>query len=260
EGALSYKRCLRFVVGKVYNRDLWTNKPFVVWCLAMAVGRFGYMEPHFHLVNHVRSLLPDVPASILVTIMAGTSGVSKLVFGLVSDLLRNYRIFLQQGALFAYGVILLFLPLCSNFVGFVVMAVCLGLSDALIMVLFGPNVVDLVGPGRTSQAFGFMSLLSIPGFLSAPAITGRLHDHLHDYDAGFYLAGAVSVIASAILLGVRRPKRELQPRSPESHPKEATGDCEVGSSEQRPSRPVTNDNENPSTYNSHGVILQCTKL
>ena len=124
-------------------------------------------------MNHVSSLLPDHNAHILVTIMAATAGVSKLVFGLVSDCLRNYRIFLQQGALLAHGVVLMLLPLCGEYSGFLAMAVSLGLSDAMIMVLYGPNVVDLVGAERASQAFGFMSLLSIPGFLSAPAITGQ---------------------------------------------------------------------------------------
>ncbi|XP_070203045.1 monocarboxylate transporter 10-like [Littorina saxatilis] len=204
-GEKSYKRWLRFLASKVYDPELWRNKPFIVWCVAIAVCRFGYMEPNFHLVNHVSSLLPGHNASILVTIMAGTSGVSKLIFGLLSDFLRNYRVALQQLGLLVYGAILLLLPLCSNFPGFLVIAVCFGLSDALIMVLYGPNVIDLVGPARASQAFGFMSLLSIPGFLSAPAITGRMHDELHHYDAGFYLAGAVSVLAAIIMLFVTNP-------------------------------------------------------
>ena len=119
--------------------------------------------------------MPDRNAHILVTIMAATAGLSKLVFGLVSDCLRNYRIFLQQGALLAHGAVLVLLPSCGVYWGFLVIAVSLGLSDAMIMVLYGPNVVDLVGAGRASQAFGFMSLVSIPGFLSAPAITGQVH-------------------------------------------------------------------------------------
>lgn len=123
-------------------------------------------------VNHVAHILPGTHASILITVMAAVSGVCKLAVGKLSDLLRQYRIYLQQGALFVYGVIVICIPFSHTFPGFIVIAVGLGIADAVIMVLFGPNAIELVGAGNASQAIGFSSLLSIPTFLSAPAITG----------------------------------------------------------------------------------------
>ncbi|XP_046375364.2 monocarboxylate transporter 10-like [Haliotis rufescens] len=205
------KRCFSFMSWKVLNGRVWKNRQFVTWCVVLSVSRFGYLEPYFHMVNHVAHILPGTHASILITVMAAVSGVCKLAVGKLSDLLRQYRIYLQQGALFVYGVIVICIPFSHTFPGFIVIAVGLGIADAVIMVLFGPNAIELVGAGNASQAIGFSSLLSIPTFLSAPVITGAMHDQLNSYNPGFYMTGAITLVASVFMFLVKSPfQRQLR--------------------------------------------------
>lgn len=50
------------------RQDIWRDKLYVIWAIAIPVALFGYFVPYVHLVEHVKTILPhNTHAELLVT-------------------------------------------------------------------------------------------------------------------------------------------------------------------------------------------------
>merc|ERR1712223_2240739 len=94
------KDCLHQII----NVDNWKNMKYVIWALAIPSALFGYFVPYVHIVQHVKEVLPDKNGGILVTCIAATSGVGRLIFGKIADLPKVNRILLQQISFVSIGL------------------------------------------------------------------------------------------------------------------------------------------------------------
>ena len=71
--------------------------------MAIKKGGFGSNIYTFFQVQHVKEVLPDKNGGILVTCIAATSGVGRLIFGKIADLPKVNRILLQQISFVSIG-------------------------------------------------------------------------------------------------------------------------------------------------------------
>ena len=82
-------------------------------------------------VEHVNKVLPDENGGILVTCIAATSGIGRMIFGKVADLPNINRILLQQISFVSIGLCTMLLTAAPFFTGFewasmIISALCLG--------------------------------------------------------------------------------------------------------------------------------------
>lgn len=154
---------------KVFNTDIWKNKLYVLWSLAIPVALFGYFVPYVHLVEHVRLVLPDVNGAILVTTIGASSGIGRLIFGNIADAPGVNRIFLQQIAFLSIGFLTLLLTITTNFYCLLAICVGLGIFDGCFIAVLGPIAFDLVGKAGAPQAIGFLlAFCSVPLTVGPP--------------------------------------------------------------------------------------------
>ena len=130
-------------------------------------------------MEHVKQVLPDREnqGGILVTCIAATSGLGRLMFGKVADLPNVNRILLQQISFVSIGICTMLLAGAAKFTGFewesmIMIALLMGLFDGCFITMLGPIAYDICGPSGASQAVGFLlGLCSIP-LTVGPLIAG----------------------------------------------------------------------------------------
>ncbi|XP_045612862.1 monocarboxylate transporter 10 isoform X2 [Procambarus clarkii] len=193
---------------RIINFDIWKNKRYVIWTLAIPSALFGYFVPYVHLVKYVKYVLgDDVNSQLLVQCMGITSGLGRIFFGLIADRPWVNRIILQQISFFCIGTLTMLLTASNAMPFFIVIALGMGLFDGCFISLLGPIAFDIVGPVGASQAIGcLLAMCSIP-LTCGPAIAGALYDHLHSYLIPFLCAGIPPIIGAMVLFAVSCAKQ-----------------------------------------------------
>ncbi|KAG0715458.1 Monocarboxylate transporter 10 [Chionoecetes opilio] len=215
-------RCRSFW-SRIINFDIWQNKRYVIWSLAIPSALFGYFVPYIHLVAYVKQVLgKDVNSQLLVQCLGVTSLVGRLAFGLVADRPWVNRILLQQISFFCIGLFTMLLTACNHMAFFIVIVLIMGLFDGCFISLLGPIAFDIVGPAGASQAIGcLLAICSIP-LTFGPAIAGALYDHLGSYMVPFLCAGVPPIVGAFFLFTISFTKKlpEGVPGSPVREPLE----------------------------------------
>jgi len=97
------------------NFEIWKNKKYVIWAIAIPTALFGYFVPYVHMVKLTFSKInyrkiylcypqvkfvsinfPEADGKILVMCIGVTSGVGRIIFGKIADMPNVDRILLQQ--------------------------------------------------------------------------------------------------------------------------------------------------------------------
>jgi len=141
---------------QIINLDNWKNKKYVIWSLAIPSALFGYFVPYVHIVQHVKDTMPGKNGRLLVTCIAVTSGIGRLIFGKIADLPRVNRIFLQQISFVSIGICTMLLTAAPYFTGFefesmIMFSLIMGLFDGCFITMLGPIAYDICGPAGASQ-------------------------------------------------------------------------------------------------------------
>ena len=161
-------------ISQIINVHNWRNKKYVIWSLAIPSALFGYFVPYVHIVAHVKDVLPSENGGTLVTCIAITSMIGRLIFGKVADHPRVNRVLLQQISFVSIGVCTMLLTAAPYFQGFqfqalILFSLIMGLFDGCFITMLGPIAYDICGPAGASQAIGFLlGLCSIPLTLGPP--------------------------------------------------------------------------------------------
>ena len=172
-------KCYSFWSEIVYF-DNWKNRKYVIWALAVPSALFGYFVPYFHLVAYVQSIkdvIGEHSGEVLVTCIAATSGIGRIIFGKVADHSRVNPIFLQQISFMAIGICTMLLTLApflsvASYPSMVILSLILGLFDGCFITMFGPIAYSICGPTGASQGIGFiLGMCGIP-LTTGPPIAG----------------------------------------------------------------------------------------
>ena len=220
---------------KIFNTEIWKNKLYVVWSLAIPVALFGYFVPYVHLVEHVRLILPEVNGAILVTTIGASSGIGRLIFGNIADAPGVNRIFLQQIAFVSIGILTLLLTVTSNLYSLLAICVGLGIFDGCFIAVLGPIAFDLVGKDGAPQAIGFLlAFCSIPLTIGPPVAgmycimilselpkfgfnenillsnsSGKIFDAFKSYKYAFLIAGLPPFIGALMMWPIFSRQRSM---------------------------------------------------
>ena len=146
----------------------------MIWAIAAPIALLGYFVPYVHIVAYVEDILPNENGETLLTCIAITAGIGKLIFGWVADRPKVNPICLQQFSFVFIGgctMLLTTAPCFGNYsyTSLIVFSLVMGLFDGCFSTMLGPIAVHICGPVGASQGIGF-----VLGLCSAPLMIGPL--------------------------------------------------------------------------------------
>ncbi|XP_001993732.2 monocarboxylate transporter 10 [Drosophila grimshawi] len=187
----------------IVNVDIWKRKRYVIWALCVPLALFGYFVPYVHMMKFVESAFPGNDVNLPVMCIGITSGVGRLIFGVIADMPGVNRMYLQQLSLVCIGLVTLLLPLTSSYVVLVTFALVMGLFDGCFISLLGPIAYEICGPSGATQAIGFLlGLCSLP-LTIGPPVAGYIFDSTGSYTLPLILAGLPPLVGSSLLFLMR---------------------------------------------------------
>ncbi|KAK6299212.1 hypothetical protein J4Q44_G00307220 [Coregonus suidteri] len=203
-------------VRKAFNLKVFHIVTYRVWAFGVATAVLGYFVPYIHLMNFVKEQFKETQKEwILLVCIGASSGVGRLLFGKVGDLIPGAKkIWMQSVSFMVLGLMSMMIPQCTVFEGLIVVCVFLGLCDGCFITIMAPIAFELVGPMQASQAIGYLlGLMALP-MTAGPPIAGLLRDYCGDYNMAFYLAGCPPIVGGMVLFFVplihRRQQRKFE--------------------------------------------------
>uniref|UniRef100_A0A3B5KQN1 Uncharacterized protein n=1 Tax=Xiphophorus couchianus TaxID=32473 RepID=A0A3B5KQN1_9TELE len=221
--ALTFKPLLPTAQASYFNLRVFHIVTYRVWAFGVATAVLGYFVPYIHLINFVKEKFKENKKEwVLLVCIGASSGVGRLAFGKIGDLIPVIINFLFQVASFmALGLMSMMIPQCAVFEALVVVCVFLGLCDGCFLTMMAPIAFELVGPMQASQAIGYLlGLMSLP-MTAGPPIAGLLHGYFGNYTVAFSLAGVPPMIGGVVLFFVPLIHRRIQ-RNQESSEEKLT--------------------------------------
>lgn len=140
----------------IINVEIWKRKRFVIWALCVPLALFGYFVPYVHMMQFVKTTFPGEDVNLPVMCIGITSGIGRLIFGVIADMPGVNRMYLQQLSLVSIGLVTLLLPLTNSYVILVSFTLVMGLFDGCFISLLGPIAYEICGPSGATQAIGFL--------------------------------------------------------------------------------------------------------
>uniref|UniRef100_A0A8C2WTE0 Solute carrier family 16 member 2 n=1 Tax=Cyclopterus lumpus TaxID=8103 RepID=A0A8C2WTE0_CYCLU len=195
-------------VRKYFNLRVFHILTYRLWAFGVATAVLGYFVPYVHLVRTIMGMLKEW---VLLVCIGASSGVGRLAFGKIGDLITGVqKIYMQVVSFMALGLMSMMIPQCLVFEWLVVVCVFLGLCDGCFLTMMAPIAFELVGPMQASQAIGYLlGLMSLP-MTAGPPIAGLLHDYFGNYTVAFSLAGVPPIVGGVVLFFVPLIHRRLQ--------------------------------------------------
>lgn len=196
---------IRMRVKSILRRELWTqNQLYVIWVISLFVGLFGYFVPFYNVVAHFTTVVKDTNKALPITVITASSGVARLLFGIIADLPWINRVFLQQVALAGIGLLTLALCYANSCLSLLLICLGIGLFDGCFISVLSPIAFDLVGRDLASQAVGsLLAIISIP-LTVGPMAAGYILDCTGSYQWAFLYAGIPPIVGAFLMIPVMR--------------------------------------------------------
>ena len=189
---------------KLINTNIWKNESYLVWIIALGFVLFGHYVPYVHIVAYTEAILPEQSGETLLTFIAISNIVGRLLFGKMADRPGVNPFRLQQFAFLSVGICTMLFTVAPYFGDFsyaslIVVSLLFGLFDASFAPLIQPTAAYIFEVEESNQAIGFMhGTVSIPVILG-PFIAGILYEELKSYVAIFIFSGCSPIIGSIII-------------------------------------------------------------
>jgi sugar phosphate permease len=167
----------------------------------------GIIGVHFvpHSIDHG---IPQVTAASVLALMGAMNFVGTITSGWLTDRYDPRKLLAVYYSL--RGLSLLLLPFVTEFAGLAIFAIFFGLDYIATVPPTVALVADRFGRANVGAVFGWVFLAHQVGAALASYLGGVARDSLGDYTAAFLGAGVLAILASLMVLVVRR-----EPISPE---------------------------------------------
>jgi sugar phosphate permease len=187
----------------------------VFWLLAgsffiCGASSNGIIGVHFvpHSIDHG---IPEVTAASVLAIMGVMNFVGTIASGWLTDRYDPRKLLAIYYSL--RGLSLLLLPFVTQFAGLAVFAVFFGLDYIATVPPTVALVADRFGRANVGAVFGWVFFGHQIGAALASYLGGMVRVSLDDYTAAFLGAGVLAILASLMVLVIRRESTPLGPEA-----------------------------------------------
>lgn len=198
----------------------WTTKSILrernFWVIAIGFGlmsmAFGGIMPN--LIPYAHDVGIDAKrGAALVSILAGTGILGKILVGIAADRIDLKRLFWLTAAVLSTPLILLIGE--ASFAVLVLASILLGLASGGFLPLMGAIIGSSFGPKAFGRAMGLLGPFLQPLALIGPPLAAWIYDTRGSYSAAFELFLIALVAAAGIMIFLRRaPFRASSASSP----------------------------------------------
>jgi sugar phosphate permease len=195
------------VLGALRSPVFWLLSGSFFICGASSNGIIGV---HFvpHSIDHG---IPEVTAASVLAIMGAMNFVGTLASGWLTDRYDPRKLLAIYYSL--RGLSLLLLPFVTEFAGLTVFAVFFGLDYIATVPPTVALVADRFGRANVGAIFGWVFFGHQIGAALAAYVGGVVRVSLGDYTAAFLGAGILAMLASLMVLVIRREPTTLGPEA-----------------------------------------------
>lgn len=155
--------------------ELLQDRVFVSFCIAMFLFSLGAFPPVLFMEDVAQSegLIDGIALIPLVSIVALTTGIGKMVLGILADMRWVNSLFLYTLTLMGAGVALLLIPLSKSYLGLQVLSAMVGFFSGN-WSLTSYITTTIVGIERLSQAHGILMCFAGFGIMLGPPVVGKI--------------------------------------------------------------------------------------
>jgi sugar phosphate permease len=195
------------VLGAFRSPVFWLLSGSFFICGASSNGIIGV---HFvpHSIDHG---IPEVTAASVLAIMGVMNFVGTIASGWLTDRYDPRKLLAIYYSL--RGLSLLLLPFVTQFAGLAVFAVFFGLDYIATVPPTVALVADRFGRANVGAVFGWVFFGHQIGAALASYLGGMVRVSLDDYTAAFLGAGVLAILASLMVLVIRRESTSLGPEA-----------------------------------------------
>ncbi|XP_052001586.1 monocarboxylate transporter 9-like [Xyrauchen texanus] len=188
--------------------ELLQDRVFIAFCIAIFLFSLGAFPPVLFMEDVAQSegLIDGIALIPLVSIVAMTTGIGKLVLGVLADMRWVNSLYLYALTLMGTGVALLLIPVSKSYLGLQVLSAIVGFFSGN-WSLTSYITTKIVGFQRLSQAHGILMCFGGFGIMLGPPVVGWLFDWTQSYDLAFYFSGTCVVVAGMFLFLATMPCR-----------------------------------------------------
>lgn len=164
--------------------ELLQDRVFVAFCVAIFLFSLGAFPPVLFMEDVAQSegLIDGIALIPLVSIVAMTTGIGKLVLGVLADMRWVNSLFLYALTLMGTGVALMLIPLSKSYLGLQVLSAVVGFFSGN-WSLTSYITTKIVGIERLSQAHGILMCFGGFGITLGPPAVGKTQ-HTSHYKLG----------------------------------------------------------------------------
>eukprot|EP00118_Oscarella_pearsei_P002196 m.9819 g.9819 ORF g.9819 m.9819 type:complete len:494 (+) comp21674_c0_seq1:136-1617(+) len=181
--------------------------------LGRSLGYFGYSISLVHMVSFSEDI--GVSNSQFTVISYGLGEfIGRIGVGLLGTWAKSQVHYIQQLAIFFTGFSTVLVPTITSLAPLIAHTFAIGVLTGSCVASDPVVLRDLLGKEKVAQALGFIWSFRAPFTLIAPPIAGWIFDAVGDYQASFYLGGAVAIFGSVIYFIIplkQRRNRSLMP-------------------------------------------------
>ncbi|KAI1886915.1 hypothetical protein AGOR_G00200690 [Albula goreensis] len=205
------------------------DRVFVSLCIALFLFSLGAFPPVLFMEDVAQSegLIDGISIIPLVSIVAITTGLGKLVLGILADIRWVNSLYLYAFTVVGTGVTLLVIPVTKNYLGLQILSAVVGFFSGNWAIT--PYVTTkIVGIDGLTHAYGTLMFFGGFGIMLGPPVVGWFYDWTQSYDFAFYfsgtcvLVGGISLFLTALPCWDKKKNKKENPR-PEI---EYTSNCE----------------------------------
>ncbi|CAL8299117.1 unnamed protein product [Merluccius merluccius] len=203
------------------------DRVMVAFCVAVFLFSLGAFPPVLFMEDVAQSegLVEGMCIIPLVSIVAITTGVGKLVLGFLADFKFVNSIYLYAFSLFATSLALLFIPITKSYLGLQVLSALVGFFSGN-WSLTSYITTKIVGLDRLTQAHGVVLLFGGFGIAIGPPVVGWFFDWTQSFELAFYFSGSCVLLGGIILFVVALPCWDGKKRESDRPEVQYTSNCD----------------------------------
>ncbi|XP_042629797.1 monocarboxylate transporter 9-like [Cyprinus carpio] len=180
--------------------ELLQDRVFMAFCIAIFLFSLGAFPPVLFMEDVAQSegLIDGIALIPLVSIVAMTTGIGKLVLGILADMRWVNSLYLYALTLTGTGTALLLIPVSKSYMGLQILSAAVGFFSGN-WSLTSYITTKIVGIERLSQAHGILMCFGGFGITLGPPVVGWFFDCTQSYDLAFYFSGTCVLLSGLFL-------------------------------------------------------------
>jgi len=207
-------------VTNLLDFSLMKDPVFLLLGFGNILGMLGFYVPYIYIIDAAKLKgISETDAPFLISIIGIINTVGRLLVGWLSDFPFVDSLFVTNVCIAVSGISVFCVPLCSDYISFCAVSAVFGLFSSAYIALTSIVLVDLLGIGQLTNAFGLLCFLRGISAIAGPPIAGSIFDYTQSYDISFYLGGTFLIVSSIVgfmVPAVRRLTARLKKRAEEN--------------------------------------------